>query len=262
MTMTRFILAACVLCLAALPALAQINTPTLLAPDPVVASGRGFEIKRSTLDDSFATEKALVAQQQRIVIPDTERPRVESDILQHMVVNKILVEKATDEEKTKMHKEVDDYIDSLRKASPSEEVFQTQIKASGKTLDQIKAAYFEKQLAQAVLVRDLVPSNAISDETVKKFYDDPANATNFIIPESVHVAHILVSVLDPATQATIPPAQKREKEKLAYDLRDRAQKGEDFGGLVKKYSDDTSTKDAAWRDHLRPSWPAAFARRL
>jgi foldase protein PrsA len=63
------------------------------------------------------------------------------------------------------------------------------------------------------------------------------------MPERVHVAHILISTLeDPATQQTLPPEKKKEKLKLANELKARADKGEDFAALVKQYSDDTGSK--------------------
>ena len=227
----------------ALPGDAQDKTLDALFPDPVVASGKGIEIKRSAVDDAFAAEKTLVAQQQHIVIPDADRPRVASDILERMVVDKILGQRATEDEKTKTREEVAKYFEDVRKSSPSEELFQQQIKASGKTLDELKAAAVEKKLARLVLIRELVPSNSISDDAVKKFYEDAKNATNFAIPEMAHVAHILISAIDPATQQPLPPDKKREKEKLAREIKTRADKGEDFASLAKQYSDDISTKD-------------------
>lgn len=241
----RLLPAAAALCLLApaWPVSAQDKSAAALFPDPVVATGKGIAIKRSTVEDAFITEKTLVAQQQNVVIPESDRLRVESDLLQHLVVDKILAQKATEDEKARVRDEVAKYIDEIRKAAPSEELFQQQIKASGKTLEEIKAAYLEKKLARFVLVRELVPSNAVSDEAVKEFYEDEKNATNFAIPELVHVAHILISELDPATQATLPPDKRREKEKLAREIKARAENGEDFAALAKKYSDDTSTKN-------------------
>ncbi len=241
----RLLPAAAALSLFALawPASAQDKSADALFPDPVVATGKGFAIKHSTVQDAFITEKNLVAQQQNVIIPESDRPRVESDLLLHLVVDKILVQKATEDEKARMREDVTKYIEDIRKAAPSEELFQQQIKASGKTLEEIKAAYLEKKLARLVLVRELVPSNAVSDEAVKKFYEDEKNATNFAIPELVHVAHILISEIDPATKQSLPPDKRREKEKLAREVRTRAENGEDFAALARQYSDDISTKD-------------------
>ena len=228
---------------AAFPASAQVKPAASLFPDPVVATGKGIEIKRSAVEDAFITEKALVLQQHHISIPDSDRRRVESDILQHLVVNKILAQKATGEEKARTRDAVAKNLDDRRKAYPSEELFQEEIKASGKTLEEIKAAYVEKELARVVLVRDLVPSNAVSDDAVKRFYEDDKNSTNFAIPELVHIAHIFISVIDPASRLPLIASLKRERELLARDIKAKADSGGDFAALVKSYSDDASTRD-------------------
>jgi peptidyl-prolyl cis-trans isomerase C len=228
---------------AAFPAVAQDKPAADLFPDPVVATGKGIEIRRSAVEDAFVTEKTLVLQQQNVSIPESDRPRVESDILVHLVVDKILEQKATEDERTKARDGVVKYLDEKRKAAPSEQVFQQEVNASGKTLEQIQAAFLEKELARVVLIRELVPSNAISDAAVKQFYEDAKNATNFDIPELVHVAHILISVIDPATGRPLTPAQKMQKETLAKEIKAKADQGDDFAALVKLYSDDTSTKN-------------------
>lgn len=50
-------------------------------------------------------------------------------------------------------------------------------------------------------------------------------------------------MIDPRTQQPFSPAQRREKEKLAQEIKAQADKGEGFAALVKQYSDDLSTKD-------------------
>ena len=246
--------------LLALPTLAQTKPGADMFPDPIVATGKGIEIKRSTVEDGFVTEKTIAMQQQHTTIPDSERPRLESDILQHMIVDKILVQQATAEEKTRTHDQVDKYIAELRTAAGSDDRFQLQVKASGKTLDEIKAGDYEKELARLVMLRELVPTNAVTPDLVRKFYDDPANATNFALPETVHVAHILISVIDPATRQPLPPAKIREKEKLAQDIKAQAEKGADFGDLVRKYSDDLSTTNSGGELRFaRHTLGAAFA---
>jgi peptidyl-prolyl cis-trans isomerase C len=236
--------AALLLFATAWPACAQDKSADALFPDPVVATGQGIEIKRSAVQDAFITEKTLVAQQQNVTIPESERPRVESDILLRMVVNKILVLKATAEERSRIGDEVAKYLDEIRKAAPSDALFQEQVKASGKTLEQIKAAYLEKRLSREVLIRELAPSNAVSVEAVKKFYEDEKNASTFAIPEKVRVAQVLIAVIDPATQQLLPPDRKREKEKLARDIKAKAEKGDDFEALARQYSDEANAKQS------------------
>jgi peptidyl-prolyl cis-trans isomerase C len=96
-------------------------------------------------------------------------------------------------------------------------------------------------VAQRILVREVTNGIVIADAEVKKFYQD--NPDKFKMPERVRAAHILVSTLDPVTQQPLPPDKKKEKLKLANELKARAEKGEDFAALVKQYSDDPGSKD-------------------
>ena len=211
-----------------------------LFSDPVLATGAGFEIKRSQLDDAFITYNTSVAANGGS-IPDDQRAVVRSNLLQHLIISKILAQKATPEDRAAILKQVDESIDEARKSAPSPTVFDAEIKASGMTLAQVKARACEEQLSKRVLKREISRGITISDAAARSFYD--TNQDQFSIPEQVRVSHILISTLDPATRQPLPPDQKRAKEKLARSIRDRALKGEDFAALVKQYSDDTATKD-------------------
>ncbi|HWC65129.1 MAG TPA: peptidyl-prolyl cis-trans isomerase, partial [Thermoanaerobaculia bacterium] len=71
---------------------------------------------------------------------------------------------------------------------------------------------------------------------IQAYYD--AHADEFPVPERVHAAHVLIKVDKDAT-----PAQDAAAKKKAEDVLARAKKGEDFGELAKKYSDDPGSKD-------------------
>jgi peptidyl-prolyl cis-trans isomerase C len=216
-------------------------------PDPVVATGKGFTIKRSQLDDAFLSYNTSVAAQGGS-IPEDDRSLVRSNLLQHLIITQILLQRATPEDKTAIKKMVDDDIAQARKSAPSPEAFDAQIKASGMSLEQVRQRAYEEQLARRVLEEATTNGITITDEEAKKFYDD--NPDKFEVPEEVHVAHILISTLsapDPlnpqARPAPLPPEQKKEKEKLAKEIKARADKGENFAMLVKEYSEDPGSKD-------------------
>ncbi len=164
----------------ALPLCAEAQgKPDTALPDPVVASGRGFEIKRSTLRDFVINYRTRQAGDQR-VIPDAAIPELASHILDHLVLNKILAQEATAEEKDLANKQAallfSDYTNSR---SPS--VVRAELLSSGETVAGITARTAEEQLAKAVLVRVLVPSNDISDAAVKQYYDSHQEV--FAVPE-------------------------------------------------------------------------------
>ena len=209
--------------------------------DPVVATGKGFDIKRSQLDDAFLSYTTSMAANGR-TIPEESRADVRSNLLQHLIINHLLMQQATDADKAQTKKLVDDSINEARTNASSEAAFNAQIKATGMTVDQVRTRAYEEQLCRRVLEHDLTNSVVVTDAEAKKFYDE--NTAKFEVPEEVRVSHILVSTMDPLNpQRPLPPAEKKEKEKLAKDIKARADKGEDFLALVKQYSEDPGSKN-------------------
>jgi peptidyl-prolyl cis-trans isomerase C len=226
-----------------LPATVRAQTPdksASLFSDPVVATGKGFEIKRSQLDDAFINYSAN-ATANNSAIADGDRAAVRSKLLENLIVNKILLQKATSDDKAAAVKLVDSEIARARSNAPSPEAFDQQIKARGLTLAEVRDQEVDKQLAQRVLVHDITNGIIVTDVEVKKFYDD--NPDKFQLPERVRAAHILISTQDPLTREPVPADKKKEKFKLATEVKARADKGEDFAALVKQYSDDTGSKE-------------------
>jgi peptidyl-prolyl cis-trans isomerase C len=211
-----------------------------LFSDPVVATGKGFEIKRSQVDDAYIDYSAAVAASGR-TIAEQDRAEIRAKVLDHLIISKILLQKATEDDKTKAIKLVDDEIALARSNAPSPQAFDEQLKAKGMTLAQVRDQEVEKQECQRVLLREATNNIIVTDAEVKKFYQD--NPDKFKMPERVRAAHILVSTMDPTTQQTLPLEKKKEKLKLANELKARADKGEDFAALVKQYSDDPGSKN-------------------
>jgi peptidyl-prolyl cis-trans isomerase C len=211
-----------------------------LFPDPVVAKGTGFEIKRSELDDAYLNASvSLAASGQNI--PDSDRSMVRSNLLQHLIALKLMAQKATPEDRAAVTKLVEKNIIDARNSASSPEIFDAQIKASGMTLEQVRSRAFDEQLFKRVLIHETTNGITISDDSVKKFYDD--NPSAFDVPEQVRVSHILILSFDPLTRRALSLEDKKAKEKLAKELFARAVAGEDFAKLVKEYSEAPSGKD-------------------
>lgn len=210
-----------------------------LFPDPVVAKGNGFQIKRSQVDDALVAYKANFAARNPGGEPSI--PNLEANLLNKLVVTDILLGKATAEDKTNATELTETYLAKAKASFPSEDIFIAQVKASGLTLEQFRARILEQNTCETVLNRELRSKIKISDAEAKKFYDD--NPSEFEQKEQVRASHILISTLDKTTQQPLPEDQKKEKEKLAKELKARAEKGEDFAKLAKEYSDDPGSKD-------------------
>ncbi|HEY1661396.1 MAG TPA: peptidylprolyl isomerase [Verrucomicrobiae bacterium] len=206
--------------------------------DPVVAKGKGFDIKQSRLDEVAAAVKANAAARGQQVTDD-DVTKVEAMALNEFIGTALLLEKSTDADRTQGQKQADAAIDDLVKQVGSQEALELRLKGAGKTLAQYRSELADSMTANAALVRILNVS--VTDADIKKYYND--NPTEFEQPEQVHVRHILFATLDLTTQQPLSDDLKQAKLKQAQDVLKRVRAGEDFATLAKQYSDDPGSKE-------------------
>jgi len=214
------------------------NVPKLedLLPDPVVVKGKGFEIKRSRLDEAVSSIRANYTAAGRELTP-ADLPLIEKFAYERLLQIKLFNLKATDEDRAKGKIEADKNMDAIVKHAPSEEKLAIQLRSVGLTIEGLRVRLAEEATAQQVL-RDKV---TVTDAQIKKFYDD--NPEKFEEPEMVRISHILIATLDGKTGAPLPADDLKAKKKIVDDLLKRAKAGEDFAKLAREYSDDPGSKD-------------------
>jgi peptidyl-prolyl cis-trans isomerase C len=211
-----------------------------LFKDEVVVKGKGIEIKQSEIEEAYDVYKGHMASRgQRL--PDDQAPVIEEKLAERLVITKILMDKATDKDKTEGDTSSEKLIADMRKRFPTEELFGQQLKATGMSLDEFKHRIREQSICEAVIEREVKGSIKVTDAEAKDFYEK--NPERFERPEMVRAAHILLSTVDMTTQQPIPAAKKKEKEEQAKKLKERAEKGEDFGALAKEFSEDPGSKE-------------------
>jgi len=209
-----------------------------LFPDKVVAKGKNVEVKRSAVDDAMTGLKSTFAARGQALSPD-DIAQAEPHVLERLIQIQILLARATDNDKSEGKQASTKRIDDMRERLGSEENFARQLKSLGTTAEALRAKIMEESTAEAVLERELKIN--VTDEDVKKFYDD--NPAQFEQPEMVRASHILLSTRNPDTNKDLSDAQKAAKHKTAEDLLKRARAGEDFAKLAKEYSEDPGSKD-------------------
>jgi parvulin-like peptidyl-prolyl isomerase len=211
------------------------NVMASLFGDPVIAKGKGFEIKQSQLDgvvDGFKARTAAMGQ----TVPTDE---LEKTALNSLIVNQILLQKATDADKVAGKKDADEYVAQKLKQFGTQAAIEEQLKAAGKTFDGWRAEMTEQTTATAVMIREL--NAAPTDAEIQKYYNDNTNASE--VPEEVHVRHILLMTVDPATRAPLVDDQVKAKKKQIDDILKQARAGTDFATLAKQYSEDPGSKN-------------------
>ncbi len=216
------------------------SNPAPLFPDPVVAKGNGFEIKRSQVDEMYLAFKGHRAAMGQL-IPDSLRPQIESDIIDKLIATQLFLLKATDQDRAAAKEIADSFLAEQKKQVPSDDSFRRQLMAVGMTTHEFEAQIREQAIVKAVIDREIKVHQKVTDADARKFYAE--NPTLFREPELVRAAHILISTRDTITGKPLAPELKLEKRRLAQKIAERARAGEDFAKLAREFSEDTGSKD-------------------
>jgi parvulin-like peptidyl-prolyl isomerase len=251
-----------------------------LFDDPVIARGKGVEIRRSQLEDAFISYKANLAARDQ-TLPESQRAFREAQMLERLITTQLMINRATDGDKIAAKGMAEKFNNDARKSAGSEEAFQRQLKAVGMSSEHYDRRIMEQAISEAVLDREVKSKIIISDSQVQDFYNngidamvkimqeelerlakDPSttptqlasvktqvdelrtnNLSRLGLPERVRVSHILISTRHRETEQELPEDQKKAKRQLAEQLLNRARAGEDFAKLVKEYSEDRNLKE-------------------
>jgi parvulin-like peptidyl-prolyl isomerase len=201
--------------------------------DPVIAKGKGFEIKQSELDQILTSARANAAAQGQQLPPEFTVA-----MLNQLITIHALVQKANDADRATGRAEADLQFTNMLKRYGSSEAFERQLKAVGVTAEELRAKAVQDATARAALKREL--NIKVTDDEAKAFYDK--HSADFEQPELAHVRHILLMTVDPAARAPLPTNAVAAKRKQIDDLLKQARAGGDFAALATQYSEDPGSR--------------------
>lgn len=211
--------------------------------DPVIAKGKGFEIKRSELDEIMTNLKSVYAARGQ-TIPPAQLPLIEGRLLKQLIDVQLLLQKATDADKAAGKEQFEKSLQELKtrqKLTDAEfdQKLNQQLQLQNLTRKQWDKQNTDQATVGAVLTRELNVTS--TDAEVKQFYDE--HPAEFEQPEMIHVRHILLMTIDPVTHAPLAADQQKAKQRQIEDLLKRIRGGADFAALAKQYSEDPGSKD-------------------
>ena len=210
-----------------------------LFPEEVLARGRNLKITRSELDEAFIALKANKASL-GVRLDARQRTQLEAQLLEKMVHTRLLLQEATEADREKGRKFVEEQMKALEEQTGSPEGTRQHIIASGVTVDYFKEQLLEEGITREVIRREVVGSRKISEAEVKKYHEE--NQAAFTLPERARIRHIFLSLVVPRTGAPLPEDMVRQKEELMKSLEDQVRKGADFAELALQYSEDPLTR--------------------
>ena len=127
-------------------------------------------------------------------------------------------------------------IEMLRHQFGNEQVFDSELEASGLSVDTLRERVTTHLRGQQWIEKQIAPELTVSEEEAREFYE--SHAARFQQPERYRVSHLFL-----AAPAATPPELIQAKSEAAKALSKRLSKGEDFALLIAEASEDEATKD-------------------
>src|SRR5213083_3546814 len=224
---------------AGLLGVSSCSSPSKASAD-VVARVNGKDITTAQLEKQF--QNRLNGAEQP---PSAEEAQdLKLQVLNQLINEQILLEMAYTAGLSSTDAEVDVKFNEF-KNQYTEEKFKDLLKEQKMTIDDIRNELRKSITIDKLVNKEITSKISVTDAEIKNFYEK--NKESFNLPESYHIAHILVTpVADPelhngkTDDAKSPEEAKQKAAKLLKEI----QVGMDFGTIAKDYSEDPSSGPA------------------
>lgn len=211
----------------------------------LVARVNGVDIKSKYIE--FRLNQILRTVPRPLTVK--EKTSVAKDLIQKEVVRELVNQQGKKENLRIDSEIIEKELESLRASYSSEEDFNKALKARNITLEDIKKSMQIDINARQLLNAQIKGKINISDEEVKKYYDN--NKPKFVRPKAYHTRHILAAFFpsEALRNQTIQELQKNKEyfariaEKKIDKIMVELKKGANFEELAKNQSDDESSRE-------------------
>ena len=227
------------LCLVSIGALFSAITGCHRPPGAdVVATVNDKEIQRADLEKYY---KASLGETPEL--PSSQQADIQRlNLLRGMIDDEILQQRAAKLNLVASDEDVNAKLTELKALSTQEE-FDTQLKARGQTLDDLKRQIRRGLTTTKLLNKEIESKINITDGEITGYYNSHKSEFNFIEPK-YHMAEIVVTGAPPP-QAGNPQARRAPNEpearKEIENIHNRLQSGDDFGTLAAQFSENANS---------------------
>jgi peptidyl-prolyl cis-trans isomerase SurA len=205
----------------------------------VVATVNGHAIQRAEMDRMYQAQLGQAQDQ----TPSPEQ----SDLLRLNVVRALIDEEIVEQRAAKMNltattEEVDAKLTEM-KAPFTEEQFQQQLKASGRTLDDVKHDLRRSLTIDKLLNKEINSKVTVSDADISDYFNQHKSEFN-LVETQYHLASISVTSIpspQPGNLQGSKATTDAEAKKKIATLKNRLDSGEDFGTIAMNFSEDPNT---------------------
>lgn len=195
----------------------------------------GIEIKQKEVDAYMNSIKSQDTSGE-ITSDEEELNALEADIIDSLIIIKLLEKYAEENNITVTDEEVNEQVKLLMDTYSSEKDFEKYLKEKG--IDKrFLEGVLRSQLLSSKIYSKVTADVIVTEEEVKQYYEDNKN-TFFLVPVSVKASHILTMfpwVEDNSEETEEGREEALEKIKM---VEDKLKDGGDFEDLARQYSDD------------------------
>jgi len=205
----------------------------------VVATVNGHAIQRADMERMYTAQLGQAQDQQ----PSPEQ----ADSLRLSVMHELIDEEIVEQRAAKMNltatsEEVDAKLAEM-KAPYTEEQFQQQLKATNRTLDDVKHDLRRSLTIDKLLNKEINSKVTVSDSDITNYYNQHKAEFN-LIETQYHLAAIRVTNVpspQPGNLQGSKATTDAEAKKKIEALKNRLDSGEDFGTIAMNFSEDPNT---------------------
>ncbi len=216
----------------------------------VVAKVNGVALSSDVLERELFAFRFQSKQMGREIQPD-EETRIARELLKSMVARELVVQKADSLGITITEEKVNLQLKNVEGQFPNHKSFITALAFQHLSVEALKEKIRRTLLEDELMRREIAPDVDVSDEEVKKYYED--NKSRFTKPVLYRLSHIHISTISPSGESDDEASQKKAerlikkvneeaKEKMTSILK-KVKAGEDFAELAKRYSEDEASND-------------------
>jgi peptidyl-prolyl cis-trans isomerase SurA len=208
--------------------------------DGVVATVNGKPILQTEVDKIYAAQLANNPQQQQPAADQADSLKL--NILHELIVEEIVEQRAAKQNLTATDAEVDAKLSEM-KAPYTEEQFQSRLKESGRTLDDLKHDLRRSLTIDKLLNKEINSRISVTDADVTNYYNAHKSEFN-LIEAQFHLAQIQVTdqgAEQPGNLQNNKATNDEEARKKIQTLKNRIDAGEDFGALAMNFSERQDT---------------------
>jgi peptidyl-prolyl cis-trans isomerase SurA len=208
-------------------------------PD-VVATVNGHAIMRGDMNRMYQAQLAQ-AQGQQSSPEEADSLRLSS--VRQLINEEIFVQRAAKMNLTATPEEVDAKVAEMKAPFPTEDLFEAQLKASNRNLEDLKRDIRRSLTIDKLLNKEIKSKISVTDANVTDYFNQHKADFNLIEPR-YHIAVIRVTSVpsqQPGNLQNSKATTDAEAKKKIQALKNRLDSGEDFTAIAQNFSEDPST---------------------